>query len=131
MPFGFSGYTQLAVVPDGPLQHELIGLAQALNSWCWVVAALGIARRYATRSHPLLRYANRAAFPYYFIHEPVVVLCGVIVIRLGVGIWAGFLLITLSALLLTLGSYELLIRRRPAIRYLFGGYRFRLNAPHQ
>jgi surface polysaccharide O-acyltransferase-like enzyme len=122
MPFGFYGYAQLALVPAGPLQYELIGLGQALNSWCWVIAAIGIARRYANRAHPLLRYANRAAFPYYFLHEPVVVLCALVVVRLGLDVWAGFLLISLSALLITLGSYELLIRRLPTLRYLFGAH---------
>lgn len=116
MPFGFYGYAQLTLVPDGPLQHELIGLGQALNSWCWVIAAIGIARRYANRTHPLLRYANRAAFSYYILHEPIVVACALVVTRLDIPLGAGYLLISLSALLITLGSYELLIRRRPALR---------------
>jgi glucans biosynthesis protein C len=121
-PLIITAYALPASVPDGALYIKLVGVAQALNSWCWVIAVIGLARRYANRAHPLLRYANRVAFPYYFLHEPIVVLCGLVVIMLGVGVWAGVLLSALSALLITLGSYELLIRRMPGLRYLFGGH---------
>lgn len=118
IPAVFASYTQLAS-PDLALQG-LLAAGLAVGSWCWVIAAIGLARRYADRDHPLLRYAYEASLPYYILHEPVVVALGLAAARVGLDLWPGFLLISLGALAITVGLYELLIRRLPALRYLFG-----------
>jgi glucans biosynthesis protein C len=119
-PLIFAAPLQSGMAPPGLVARDLAAAGLAVVSWCWVVVALGLARRYADHEHRLLRYAREATLPYYILHEPVVVALGLAVVRRNLGLWPGFVLITLGALVITLGLYELLIRRLPALRFLFG-----------
>jgi glucans biosynthesis protein C len=119
-PLSFTAPLQSGLAPLGLVVRDLAAAGLAVASWCWVIVALGLARRYVSQEHRLLRYTREATLPYYILHEPVVVALGLAVVRRNLGLWPGFVLITLGALVITLGLYELLIRRLPALRFLFG-----------
>lgn len=119
-PLIFMAPLQGGLASPGWAMRDLATVGLAVASWCWVIVALGLARRYVSHDHWLLRYAREAALPYYILHEPVVVALGLAVVRRNLGLWPGFVLIVLGALAITLGLYELLIRRLPALRVLFG-----------
>ncbi len=58
--------------PPAALQM-LMRVAVAVQAWCAIVAILGFARRHVTSSGPRLRYLTEAVFPYYIVHQTLIV----------------------------------------------------------
>jgi uncharacterized protein (DUF2147 family)/peptidoglycan/LPS O-acetylase OafA/YrhL len=92
----------------------------AVAGWCFVVAALGLARRFLAFGNATLRYLSEAAFPVYVLHQAAIVIPGYFLLRLPLGIAAKFLVILAVAVLVTFGVYHFVVREFAAARFLFG-----------
>lgn len=98
----------------------LVGLLETVNGWSWVIALVGLAHRHLNFPHPVLGYANEAAYPFYILHQTVIVVVGWFVVRWPVGVamkWATICVVGGGA---TLAAYEVLLRRSRIMRFLFG-----------
>ena len=71
-------------------------------------------------THPLLHYASEAAYPFYGLHQTVLVAVGWWVVRWPVGVALKWALIYVAGGGLTLAAYEVLVRRSRLMRFLFG-----------
>jgi hypothetical protein len=89
------------------------------TTWAWVVGALGFAHRYLNRPSRLLPYLNSAAYPFYILHQTVILAMGFLVIRWDTSILVKFLIIAAAAAGSTLALYEL-ARRWRVTRALLG-----------
>lgn len=98
----------------------LVGLLETVNGWAWVVALVGLAHKYLNFAHPVLGYANEAAYPFYILHQTVLVAVGWFVVRWPVGVGMKWAIICVVGGGATLGVYEVLVRRSRVMRFLFG-----------
>ncbi|WP_298728483.1 acyltransferase family protein [uncultured Ferrovibrio sp.] len=48
----------------------------ALDQWVWIVMLLGFARRWLNRDGPARRYLTDAVFPFYILHQTIIVVAG-------------------------------------------------------
>lgn len=93
-------------------------VVRTLFMWAAIAAMLGLAQRYLNRSGPVLRFLTEAVFPYYILHQTLIV---------AVGFWVGGLLppVWLEAgiiVVATVGGCVVLteaIKRIPPLRPLF------------
>jgi glucan biosynthesis protein C len=90
------------------------------NMWFWIVALLGYGQKYLSFSNRLLRYASEAAYPFYILHQTIIILVGYYVVQWNIGVWPKFLIIGVAALIGTLLVYDLAVRRTNLTRFLFG-----------
>lgn len=95
-------------------------LLQALNAWAWVLAILGYGRRHLTRSTPFLRYANEGIYPFYILHQTVIVVIGYYVVQVNEGLAGKYLFTILASYLVTAALYECFVRPFRIPRLLFG-----------
>lgn len=95
-------------------------LLQGFNAWCWVLAILGYGRRYLNRPSRFLERANEGIYPFYILHQTVIIIVGFYVIRVEESILAKFLFTSTVSLAVSWALYDLLIRPVPALRFLFG-----------
>ena len=51
-------------------------LVYALDQWAFIVAILGYGARYMNRSGPVLRYLTVGVFPFYIVHQTIIVVAG-------------------------------------------------------
>ncbi|MBG6098080.1 acyltransferase family protein [Nocardioides luteus] len=96
--------------------------------WCAVVAILGLLDR--PRASPredgsslrvrLTGYLGPAVLPIYILHQPVVVGVAYVVVRWPLPALLQYVVIVAVSLLLTVGIYDVLVRRTPVTRFLFG-----------
>lgn len=93
--------------------------AFGVAGWCWLLVLLGVARRYVRKRGPVLDYASTLVYPFYIFHQTVIVVLAYVVIRSGVGVWAGFGVLLAGSLAGTLALTEA-VRRWPAVRGLYG-----------
>jgi peptidoglycan/LPS O-acetylase OafA/YrhL len=68
----------------------------------------------------LAGYLGPAVLPIYILHQPVVVGVAYVVIRWPLPATLQYVVIVAVSLLLTVGLYDLLVRRTPVTRFLFG-----------
>jgi glucans biosynthesis protein C len=95
------------------------GAVRELQAWTMILALFGFARQHLRRDGPARRYLTDAIFPYYIIHQTVIVVAGFHLDKLG---WPLAIevpvLIALTAAA-CIATYEI-VRRTPPLRPLFG-----------
>ena len=110
-----------ATQPWAWLPRELLmSFVRGVLCWAWLVAICGFAGRHLRFSDGFLKYANEAVLPFYILHQTVILTIGFYVIRLDTSLWLEYLIIASSAFAVTVGIYELLIKRFNVLRFLFG-----------
>jgi hypothetical protein len=98
------------------------------NSWCWAIFMLYVGMRWLDSRNRWLEYGQDAAMPFYLFHQPVIIVIAFYVVQwdalavLGAGasILIKLLIVVSSSFVVTLGLYELLVRRIKPVRVLFG-----------
>jgi peptidoglycan/LPS O-acetylase OafA/YrhL len=88
--------------------------------WMMIVGLLGLCYRYVNRTNRVYGYATEAAYPFYILHQTVIVLLAYLVVQWGIGIPAKYTIIAVFSFLVTLAIYEVAVRRWGAVRFLFG-----------
>lgn len=91
-----------------------------LDSWMWILAALGYAKHYLNKPSPILSYMNQAIYPIYILHQTVIIILGFYIIRVEESILSKYLLISSLSVVFTLAIYEYLVRPFRITRFLFG-----------
>jgi glucans biosynthesis protein C len=105
---------------DGSLLDAAFSLLQEANTWIWVLALLGAGKALLGRPVRGLRYAAEASFPFYVLHQTVIVAVAYVVVAWNLAVWQKFTTVGLAALALTLVAYEVVVRRTNVTRFLFG-----------
>lgn len=106
------------VRPDEPL-YAAVQLVRALYAWVAIVALLGIARRWLNRPGKALTYLTQAVFPYYILHQTLIVLIGFALLDAGLSAPVEAVIVVAGTALGCAAGYEL-IRRSGPLRPLFG-----------
>lgn len=86
----------------------LFCLLRICNVWCWILVCAGFAARYLNRPSRLLCALNKAVYPVFCLHLPVLVVLEFYVITLDWSIGVKFLTITHCAILLLYCAYHIL-----------------------
>lgn len=105
-----------AYTPESALYLSL----RALNAWCWVLAILGYGRRHLSFRNRLLAYANEGVYPFYILHQTVIVVLGYYVIQVEGDVLLKFLFTSTLSLVATVALYEFAVRPYRVTRFLFG-----------
>ncbi len=95
-------------------------LLRTFNTWSWLVAILGFGQRYLNRTNPFLRYAAEGSYPFYILHQTVIVIVGYFVVQGIESIAVKYFLIVIASLTMTTLLYDLAVRRTDLTRFLFG-----------
>lgn len=96
-------------------------LVECANTWLWVLGLIGAAGEFLGRpATRVLRYANEGAYPWYILHQTVIVAVAYVVVRWDLGVLPKYAALLVISFGLTLGLYELAVRRWGAVRFLFG-----------
>lgn len=87
---------------------------------CAIFAILGFAKRHLSFNSPFLKEANKAVYPFYILHQTIIIWIGYYVLQLDWGIWTGLFFICFVTFFTCLGFYWLIIRPFGLMRVLFG-----------
>lgn len=108
-----------------PVQHEVFtyffDALKPLIAWGWVLALTGYAKQYLNKQHRSLNYMNQAAYPFYILHQTVIVILTYYIIELqNESILSKFLFTLGITFFVTTLTYHLLIAPFALMRFLFG-----------
>lgn len=104
----------------GTWAYTLEAAPFSLNTWCWILAVWGFARRHLDFATSALWHANEGVLPFYILHQTVLLSVGYVVVQWAIPDPLKWLVISVASLIVILGTYALLIRRYDILRILFG-----------
>jgi hypothetical protein len=104
----------------GTLAFYLSWAIVGVNSWCWTMFIFYIGIRYLDMTNTWLQYGRQASYPFFFIHQPVIIFIAFFVVQWQIPLLAKIFIVVFGSFALSLAAYELLIRRIRPVRALFG-----------
>jgi surface polysaccharide O-acyltransferase-like enzyme len=104
---------------DG-LNTQLYFILDSLQIWSIILTIIGFAKKYLNSSSKILHYLNQAVFPFFIIHQTIIVALGYWIVQLKTSILSKYLLLSIFSSLLIYTLYEYVIRRTKLTRFLYG-----------
>ena len=95
-------------------------LLDALQIWSIILTIIGFAKKHLNFSSIILQYLNKAVFPFFIIHQTIIVAIGYWIVQLKVSIFIKYLLLSICSSILIYTIYEYVIRRTKLTRFLYG-----------
>jgi peptidoglycan/LPS O-acetylase OafA/YrhL len=95
-------------------------IAAIIVAWSCSMTAIGYTRRYLNRNSKFRKLANEAIYPFYLLHQPVIVVVGYYVTEWSIPILMKALIITGLSLLIVVTVYWYIIRPVNVLRIIFG-----------
>ncbi len=123
IPFygGFLHMREIIALPLTSREAEVVfDVSAVLLSWFTVITVVGYAQQYLNRPHPWLKHVNEGLYPFYILHQTIIIWIGYYICQLDWSIPAKFWAISLLTLLACIGFYLLCIRTFNLMRVLFG-----------
>jgi len=93
---------------------------RVLYAWLCILTLLGFAQRYLNRPSRTLSYMTEAIFPWYILHQTLIVMAGYWLTRQGLSAPFEFISVILATIGGCLILHEFLIRRSNLLRPFFG-----------
>ncbi|ACU61088.1 acyltransferase family protein [Chitinophaga pinensis] len=102
-----------------PRTYAFLAL-RAFCGWAWVFALVGYGKKYLNKQHSSLNYINQAVYPFYILHQTIIVILAFYVVKTTDTIGAKYIFIVITTFISSMSIYHLLIRPYNITRFLFG-----------
>jgi peptidoglycan/LPS O-acetylase OafA/YrhL len=100
---------------------ELVwGISSIILAWSCGLAAIGYAKQYLNRDSMFRKLANEAIYPFYLLHQPIILILGFFLIRINMSDMVRFLILTSFSFAITSALYWYLVRPFNFTRVIFG-----------
>lgn len=106
--------------PPETWRDQVFWLLVVLDGWCWSLVILYVGMRFLNFSNPYLQYGQEAILPFFVFHQPVIIVLAYYAVQWPASLGAKLAFVVVGSFTVTLGIYELLIRRFDPLRRLFG-----------
>lgn len=122
---GYLGWATYAWIyrNDTPIPPEWLRLVMRFvhptDAWCSIAAILGFGAKHLNRDAPALRYLTLGVFPFYLVHQTLIVVTAHHLAKLGLPQGLEALILVVLTFVGCFATYEL-VRRIPGVRLLFG-----------
>jgi hypothetical protein len=88
--------------------------------WSWISLLIGFSRRYLNYSNRALTYCNSVVYPFFILHQTVIIVFGYYVIDWGLSGVSEYFIIVFGTFIICGLLCELFIKKIPLVRVLFG-----------
>jgi peptidoglycan/LPS O-acetylase OafA/YrhL len=117
---GAMGVAMDWAVATGTPEFFLLWIVFSANSWCWALFVLYIGMRSLDYTNKWLRYGQEMIMPFFLVHQPVIIAIAFFVVQWDINLWVKLLIVVLGSFVVSLGLYELIVKRIGPVRALFG-----------
>jgi len=88
--------------------------------WLILIAMLGYGKKYLNFSNRFLKYTAKASYPFYTLHQTLIIAIGFYVVQWGSNVLVKYFVIVFASFVVTTLLYDLLVKRIKVLRFLFG-----------
>ncbi len=96
------------------------GISGIFLAWSCGLAAIGYAKQYLNSDNRFRKVANEAIYPFYLLHQPVILVLGFLLIKWEMTDFTRFLILIVSSFGITCAIYWYLVRPFNFTRVIFG-----------
>lgn len=96
----YADYEHTNLLPGGGTSIAYSTL-KCLNIWLWLLIFVGFAKKHLNFNNSLLKYANEAVYPFYILHQTVIVVVGFYVVEWQASIALKFFVISTATFIIT------------------------------
>ena len=96
------------------------GILNAVHIWCLILAILGFAKKHLNFSNRFLQYANQAVYPFYILHQTLIVVMGYFVVQLQIPLFIKMILLIVLCFATLVVIYHWMIKPFILTRVLYG-----------
>jgi peptidoglycan/LPS O-acetylase OafA/YrhL len=116
--FHFRGIVVLPWTDD--TVETIFDVIAIFGSWFWVITVIAFGQHYLNRPHPWLKHFNEGLYPFYILHQTVIIAIGYYICQLSWSIFTKFWAVSFLTLASCVLIYFLIIRPFSVTRILFG-----------
>ena len=98
----------------------IFSILKIFVSWFWVIAFVGYGQKYLNFSNSFLNYSSEATYPFYILHQTVIIAIGYYVIKWDLNLWVKYSLVTILTFVFCMGLYQIVLKHFNLTRVLFG-----------
>jgi glucan biosynthesis protein C len=98
----------------------IFDISSIFLSWFTLITVIGYGQHYLNKPNPILPYTNEGLYPFYILHQTVIIWLGWYICKLDWSIGAKYFSICFVTLAFCIGFYFLLIRPFNIMRLFFG-----------
>lgn len=102
------------------IDAQVYFLLDALQIWSIILTIIGFTKKYLNTKSNILQYLNQAVFPFFIIHQTIIVAIGYWIVQVQVSILTKYLLLSICSSIVIYALYEYVIRRTKLTRILYG-----------
>ncbi len=99
---------------------SLYGTLNALHIWMLILSILGFAKKYLNFSNRFLQYANQAVYPFYILHQTIIVAIGYYVVQWPMPILLKLIVLAVCCFTTLIIIYKWIIKPFIITRILYG-----------
>ena len=98
----------------------LISFITSINTWSWILTIFGYSSIYLNNKSKVIRYRNQAVYPFYILHQTIIIVIGYWLMNEPIHYGLKFLIMIIGTFGFSWFIYEFLIKRIPILILLFG-----------
>lgn len=98
----------------------LFYIVRRFNVWFWLIFILGYGNKFLNAPITILPYVSEMSYPFYILHQTVIIVIAYFVVMWSVNLWLQFFTIVILSFWITLAMYHFLVRKYRLMRFLFG-----------
>jgi len=91
-----------------------------LLSWFLCLSIVGYSQSFLRFDNKLRRMGNEMIYPFYLLHQPVIIVLGFFIIQFEISDFIKFIAVLVSSFTFTIALYFLVIRQSKYLRTIFG-----------
>jgi len=104
----------------GIVQFSVLQMFISAIALCYSLATIFVGMRFLNFTNNWLRYAQEAVLPFFVVHQPVIIVIAFFVVQWNTGTPIKLPIVVLSSFMVSVGLYELMVRRIRPLRLVFG-----------
>lgn len=105
---------------DDTIVEIVFDVTAIFVSWFCVITVIAFGQHYLNKPHAWLKHFNEGLYPFYILHQTVIIAIGYYICQLPWSIGVKFWIVSFLTLLSCMGIYFLLIRPFNFVRIFFG-----------
>lgn len=112
-------YANIYMIEPSNTRHYLYLISSISVAWSCGIAVIGYTKVYANKDNKFRKPLNTAIYPFYLLHQPVIIVVGYVLLKWNLPTVLNVFLIIILSLLITIGVYVVILKSN-ALRIVFG-----------
>lgn len=108
------------IVRSEHLAEPIHDICSIILAWSCALTSIGFSKQYLNKQSKLRKPANEAIYPFYLLHQPVIVVTGYLITQLDLSAFIKMIIILVLSFSVTIGIYWLMIKPVNFFRVIFG-----------